>query len=231
MWTLAGMPTNYNSITRNDGVGSNYYAIWNKDVVKAKNTNQGSPADQVGHDGYYNEANFNNTTVLKAYYGTYDNYLDALLPKYPVNNRAMAAYAGKGAETCATADKVVYTKRDGVTTEYMFTAIHYTKTLKAHSTASVEGMNAGDWYMPGLDEIVDIFSQMKVDGSDPIHQAFANAGMSSAYPINPSSNVYRWVPARFGNHLATWLLSSSGNLSYSHFYSNHRSCGVALLAL
>ena len=230
MWTLAGMPTSYNSITRNDGVGSNYYAIWNKDVVKAKNTNQGSPADQVGHDGYYNEANFNNTTVLKAYYGTYDNYLNALLPKYPVNDLAMAAYAGKGAETCATAEKVVYTKRDGVTTEYMFTAIHYTKTLKAHSTASVEGMNAGDWYMPGLDEIVEIFSQMKVDGSDPIHQAFANAGQSSAYPVNPSSNVYRWVPARYYN-TNPWLLNPSGTITYDSFYFYYRSCGVALLEL
>ena len=229
MWTLAGMPTNYNSITRNDGVGSNYYSIWNKDVVKAKNTNQGSPADQVGHDGYYNEANFNNTTVLKAYYGTYDNYLNALLPKYPVNDRAMAAYAGKGAETCATAERVVYTKRDGVTTEYMFTAIHYTKTLKAHSTASVEGMNAGDWYMPGLDEIVEIFSQMKVDGSDPIHQAFANAGQSSAYPVDPSSNVYRWVPAR-SYYYYTWLLFAAGNVNYlTNFNGYHRSCGVALL--
>ena len=230
MWTLAGMPTNYTSITRNDGVGSNYYAIWNKDVVKAKNTNQGSPADQVGHDGYYNEANFNNTTVLKAYYGTYDNYLNALLPKYPVKDRAMAAYAGKGSETCATAEKVVYTKRDGVTTEYMFTAIHYTKTLKAHPTASVEGMNAGDWYMPGLDEIVEIFSQMKVDGSDPIHQAFANAGQSSAYPVNPSSNVYRWVPARFnGNN--TWLLNPAGYITNFYFNYSNRSCGVALLDL
>jgi hypothetical protein len=228
MWTLAGMPTNYNSITRNDGVGSNYYSIWNKDVVKAKNTNQGSPADQVGHDGYYNEANFNNTTVLKAYYGTYDNYLNALLPKYPVKDRTMAAYAGKGAETCATAERVVYTKRDGVTTEYMFTAIHYTKTLKAHSTASVEGMNAGDWYMPGLDEIVEIFSQMKVDESDPIHQAFANAGQSSAYPVNPSSNVYRWVPARYLNSY-TWFLYTAGYIDGTNFSNGHRSCGVALL--
>ena len=148
---------------------------------------------------------------MKAYYGTYDNYLNALLPKYPVKDRAMAAYAGKGAETCATAERVVYTKRDGVTTEYMFTAIHYTKTLKAHSTASVDGMNAGDWYMPGLDEIVEIFSQMKVDGSDPIHQAFANAGQSSAYPVDPSSNVYRWVPAR-SSYSNTWLLNTAGNI-------------------
>lgn len=142
----------------------------------------------------------------------------------------MAACAGKGAETCATAERVVYTKRDGVTTEYMFTAIHYTKTLKAHSTASVEGMNAGDWYMPGLDEIVEIFSQMKVDGSDPIHQAFANAGQSSAYPVNPSSNVYRWVPARFSNY-NTWLLNPAGNISSTAFYYYYSSCGVALLDL
>ena len=139
-------------------------------------------------------------------------------------------YAGKGAETCATAEKVVYTKRDGVTTEYMFTAIHYTKTLKAHSTASVEGMNAGDWYMPGLDEIVEIFSQMKVDGSDPIHQAFANAGQSSAYPVNPSSNVCRWVPARSSNNL-TWFLTTAGYIATAYFYYYHRLCGVALLDL
>lgn len=230
MWTLAGMASNNSTIRRNDGVDSNYYSIWNKDVVRVKASNQGSPVDQVAHDGYYSETNFNNTSVLKAYYGTYDKYLDDLMPKYPVNGGAMKAYAGKGAETCAIAESVVYTKRDGVTTDYMFSAIHYTKTLKAHSTASVDGMNAGDWYMPGLDEIVDIFSQMKVDGSDPIHQAFANAGMSSAYPINPSSNVYRWVPARFYLNL-TWLLFSAGTINGGYFISNYRSCGVALLAL
>lgn len=230
MWTLAGMDSNYTTIRRNDGVNSSYYSIWNKDVVRVKASNQGSPVDQVAHDGYYSETNFNNTSVLKAYYGTYDKYLDDLMPKYPVNGSSMKAYAGKGAETCAIAESVVYTKRDGVTTDYMFTAIHYAKTLKAHSTASVDGMNAGDWYMPGLDEIVDIFSQMKVDGSDPIHQAFANAGMSSAYPINPSSNVYRWVPARFSN-LSTWLLGSPGYIGTGGFGSGYRACGVALLAL
>jgi len=230
MWTLAGMDSNNSTIRRNDGVNSNFYSIWNKDVVRVKASNQGSPVDQVAHDGYYSETNFNNTSVLKAYYGTYDKYLDDLMPKYPVNGDAMKAYAGKGAETCAIAESVVYTKRDGVTTDYMFTAIHYAKTLKAHSTASVYGMNAGDWYMPGLDEIVDIFSQMKVDGSDPIHQAFANAGMSSAYPINPSSNVYRWVPARF-NHYNAWLLLSPGYFNNYSFNYGYGACGVALLAL
>ena len=230
MWTLVGMASNNSTIRRNDGVNSNYYSIWNKDVVRVKASNQGSPVDQVAHDGYYSETNFNNTSVLKAYYGTYDKYLDDLMPKYPVNGGAMKAYAGKGAETCAIAESVVYTKRDGVTTDYMFTAIHYAKTLKAHSTASVDGMNAGDWYMPGLDEIVDIFSQMKVDGSDPIHQAFANAGMSSAYPINPSSNAHRWVPARF-SYTNAWFLHSAGNISSYAFYGTNRACGVALLAL
>ena len=230
MWTLVGMNSNNSTIRRNDDVNSNYYSIWNKDVVRVKASNQGSPVDQVAHDGYYSETNFNNTSVLKAYYGTYDKYLDDLVAKYPVNGGAMKAYAGKGAETCAIAESVVYTKRDGVTTDYMFTAIHYAKTLKAHSTASVDGMNAGDWYMPGLDEIVDILSQMKVDGSDPIHQAFANAGMSSAYSINPSSNVYRWVPARF-NGYKTWLLYSAGAINYSNFINSIRACGVALLAL
>lgn len=230
MWTLVGMNSNNDAIRRNDGVNSKYYAVWNKDVVRVKASNQGSPVDQVAHDGYYRETNFNNTSVLKAYYGTYDKYLDDLMPMYPVNGVAMKAYAGKGAETCAIAESVVYTKRDGVTTDYMFTAIHYAKTLKAHSTASVDGMNAGDWYMPGLDEIVDIFSQMKVDGSDPIHQAFANAGMSSAYPINPSSGVYRWVPARFSANNA-WYLNSAGCINYSYFINRNRACGVALLAL
>lgn len=230
MLKLVGMASNNNAIRRNDGVNSNYYSIWNKDVVRVKASNQGSPVDLVSHDGYYSETNFNNTSVLKAYYGTYDKYLDDLMPKYPVNGGAMKAYAGKGAETCAIAESVVYTKRDGVTTNYMFTAIHYAKTLKAHSTASVDGMNAGDWYMPGLDEIVDIFSQMKVDGSDPIHQAFANAGMSSAYPIKLSSNVSRWVPARFSNY-GTWLLYSAGYIGNSSFFYGNRACGVALLAL
>jgi hypothetical protein len=91
-------------------------------------------------------------------------------------------------------------------------------------------MNAGDWYMPGLDEIVEIFSQMKVDGSDPIHQAFANAGQSSAYPVNPSSNVYRWVPAR-SNTNAAWCLHTAGFITANSFSYPYRACGVALLDL
>jgi hypothetical protein len=84
--------------------------------------------------------------------------------------------------------------------------------------------------MPGLDEIVEIFSQMKVDESDPIHQAFANAGQSSAYPVNPNSNVYRWVPARFGSYY-TWLLNAAGYITSFTFTGYSRSCGVALLDL
>jgi hypothetical protein len=91
-------------------------------------------------------------------------------------------------------------------------------------------MNAGDWYMPGLDEIVEIFSQMKVDGSDPIHQAFANAGQSSAYPVDPSSNVYRWVPARYSSTYA-WLLNPAGYIYPNPFSYSYRACGVALLDL
>jgi hypothetical protein len=54
--------------------------------------------------------------------------------------------------------------------------------------------------------------------------------MSSSYPINPSSNAYRWVSARFFNTDA-WLLNSAGNISYSSFNTSNRACGVALLAL
>jgi hypothetical protein len=84
--------------------------------------------------------------------------------------------------------------------------------------------------MPGLDEIVEMFSQMKVDGSDPIHQAFANAGQSSAYPVDISSNVYRWFPARCYPNTA-WLLNPAGSIGGSNFNNPARSCGVALLDL
>ena len=230
MWSLGGFDVNNNAITRNDGVNSNYYSIWNKDVVRVKNTNQGSPADEVGYDGYYSETNFNNTTVLKSYYGTYDNYCQALMPKYPCATRAMGAYAGHGKADCDKMDSVTYVPKDGGNAVNVFSAVHWPKTQKAHSTASVDGMNAGDWYMPGMDEIVDIFSQMKVDGSDAIHQALANAGLTSAYPINPSSNVYRWVPARSNNYLS-WLLSTNGNISNNSLSSSSRAVAVALLNL
>jgi len=230
MWELAGCMHDQTRIVRNDGYASDYYSIWNKDVVKVKGTNGGSPQDAIGTNGYYNETNFNNSTVLKAYYGTYDNYLEAMLARYPEGNNAMGEYARRGAEISSIANSVMYTKLDGSTTAYMFTAIHYTKTLKAHSTASVEGMNEGDWYMPGIDEIVAIFSQMKVDGSDAIHTAFANAGLTSVYPINPSSNVDRWVPARSGSRHA-WLLSTAGLIGNYYFYNGSRAVGVSLLEL
>ena len=230
MWSLGGFDTNNTSITRRDGVNSNYFSIWNKEVVRVKGMNQGSPADEVGHDGYYSETAFNNSTVLKAYYGTYDNYCQALMPKYPCATRAMGAYAGRGKADCDRLDSVTYVPKDGSAAVNMFSAVHWSKSQKAHSTASVAGMNVGDWYMPGLDEIVDIFAQMKVDGSDAIHKALANAGITSAYPINPSSNAYRWVPALYDGN-GSWLLHTSGYIYAYSLLDNLRAVAVALLEL
>lgn len=223
MWELAGFSTNYTSIARADG--TNGTCIWNKSRFKQYNTNVGRPTDSLTSTGLYNESGFNATTVLKGYYGTYDNYLDHMFPQYPASTGAMSVYNEIAKDLCDRMVAVEYVPKGGGSAVKMFTAVSYAATLKAHSTISVEGLNAGDWYMPGMREAYEIFKTMLTDGSDPINATLTACGSTAR-----SLSAFRWVPARYGNNNA-WYLYSNGYFSNGTFINSIMACVVALLEL
>ena len=230
MWTLAGYGTVYTNMQRADGkVGG--FTLWNTSRAKqymASSGNIGTPTDTNPDDstGIYSEANFtasNCPNTYSKYNGDYDAYLESNLIKYPSSAGAMPVYAGDGRRANDAMAAISYVPLAGGNAVKMFTAVDYAKQRKAHATASVPGMNAGDWYIPGYDEIFGIFSQMNTDGSDRISASFVQSNSSAR-----SLAVSRWVPARCSNSSA-WLLAGNGNTSYNHFTVTYSACAVALL--
>lgn len=228
MWELAGFETNYPSSQRADGV-TNGTCLWNTDRAKRYMTssgNIGSPTDSLTSTGIYSETNWNalpSGSILKKTYITYDNYLQNMLLKYPASSGAVNVFSGAAKAACDLMDQVTYTPYDGGERVNMFSAVHFAKTLKAHPTASVDGMNAGDWYMPGIDEAFEIFREMKTDGSDKINSSFVKSGGSST-----SLSTNYWVVSRFGYYSA-WLLYNNGSMNNTTFYNNPRAKAVATL--
>ena len=219
MWDFAGFTTDVAQIKRKDGVMT-YAVVWNKERFKEYNTNVNSPADSLTTTGLFNEAGFDATTTVKGYYGTYDNYLDHMVPDTDTTTGAYGVFKGLGKQTADRLSAVKYTPLNG-TEKSVFGAEAYAAGQKAHSTASVPGLDEGDWYIPGIDEEYKIFSVMKTDGSDPVNAAFVAAGSSSR-----SLSVARWVPARYF-YTSAWLLSTNGYFYGSYFSSTYRVCCVA----
>lgn len=232
MWTLAGCSTDYLQMQRADGkVGGS--TLWNTERAKqymASSGNIGTPTDTNpdNSDGIYSEANFtaaNCPNTYAKYNGDYDAYLESKLIKYPSSDGAMAVYAGDGRRANDAMAAISYVPLAGGDPVKMFTAVAYAKQRKAHATASVEGMNAGDWYIPGFDEIFEIFKQMKTDGSDKINSAFVKSGGTAM-----SLAVSRWIPARYGG-IYSWLLNANGSVNGNLFYYTYWVCAVATLEL
>lgn len=219
LWTYAGFNTDYTLFVRKDGV-STYAVVWNKERFKQYNTSINSPTDSLTTAGLFNEEGFNSTTIVKGYYGTYDNYLDHMAPDTDATIGAYAYFKGLGKETANKLNVVKYTPISG-TEAAVFAAEAYAASQKAHSTASVEGLNVGDWYIPGIDEAFDIFSTMKVDGKDPINACFVAAG-SSARQLALS----RWIPIRYGN-ANSWFFSITGATTSGYFGSTYRTSCIA----
>jgi hypothetical protein len=231
MWTFAGYVTDYSQVQRVDGkVGGS--TLWNTSRAKqymATSGNMGTPTDTDPDDsaGIYAEANFtaaNCPNTYAKYNGNYDAYIDSKLIKYPSSAGAMPAYAGDGRRANAAMASVSYVPLAGGNPVKMFTAVDYAKQRKAHATASVTCLNAGDWFIPGFAEAFEIFSQMSPDGSDKINSAFVKSGGTAR-----SLSVYRWIPARSGVY-SSWVLYSYGSVNTNYFITPFtRACAVAVL--
>ena len=225
MWDWLNINVDAMTIKRLDGVYTTA-VVWNKERFKAYNISSSGVTDSLTTPGLFNEEDFNATTIVKAYYGTYDNYLDHMMPDESATTGAYGIFNGIGKETSEKLNSVKYTPIGGTETN-VFGAVAYAKSRKAHSTASVEGLNAGNFYMPSISEAYEIFNHMNTDGTDPVNATLVKAlGEGNALQLS----VARFVPARF-NYNNSWVLGGYGGFSYNGMYCSSRADAVTLFNL
>lgn len=212
MWDFAQEVVNAPFIKRKDGVDT-VNVVYNKERFKEYNTSAGSTTDSLTATGIFNEAGFNATTIVKGFYGTYDNYLDNMVPDEEATTGAYALFKGKGKEVSQKLAALVFKDISG-TDVFVFETCSYIATLKAHSSASVEGLDEGDFFVPSPDIANKIFREMKPDGSDVINSALVKAGASS-FSLNRS----RWVVAR-SSESVSWKINNGGYFANYDYISS-----------
>lgn len=215
MWNWCGFTTDVSTIRRKDGVNT-YAVVWNKERFKAYNTNFNNPTDSLTTGGLFSEAGFNATTTVKAYYVTYDNYLDNMVPDEDATTGAYGEFRDKGPDMFAALKDISFPNLSGTSTK-LFSAEVWTESLGK--------LDGADFIIPSINTYYEIFSAMKTDGSDVVNSTFVKAG-SAARPLAAS----RWVPARY-NYTNAWIFSLSGYFNLNLMYINYCVAAVALLPL
>ena len=203
------------------------YCGWNKErlaeYLHTAESNIGTVTDSLSSTGILTEANFNGDSypTIKAHYVTFDKYLDAMMMKVPATSGMANSFAGKGKDYTEAMASRTCKKIDGTTDWVVYPAAAQTLGL---GVSGAEGVEPGDWYMPDFYEIFDIFSRMKVDGTDAVNSTFKKVSASYVRSLS----AIRWVPARSSSYNA-WLLSYSGASSNYSFNYASRVVAVALL--
>lgn len=215
MWNWCGFTTDVTAIRRKDGVNT-YAVVWNKERFKAYNTNFNNPTDSLTTGGLFSEAGFNATTTVKAYYVTYDNYLDNMVPDEDATTGAYGEFRDKGPDMFAALKDISFPNLSGTSTK-LFSAEVWTESLGK--------LDGADFIIPSINTYYEIFSAMKTDGSDVVNSTFVKAG-SAARPLAAS----RWVPARYFSFNA-WILYPYGYFISNSMASTYRVAAVALLPL
>lgn len=225
-WDLLGLTSDKTTNARVNG-SHDLRAGWSKDQIynyykaSTNRDSAGSPTDSISSGGIISEKAWNNNSfpTVKAYYGTWDKYLDSVMLKFPTgaySSDALPLYYGKAKEIQEKAKTITFTSVISGSEKMVFKAFDV--------SASVSDGGAGlDWYMPGIEEAFGIFSQMKNDGSDPVNSAMVKIG-STAYNLDQQ----RWVPARYSLY-NSWFMFSNGAFTTFTMSNNNLSCAVAVL--
>ena len=218
-WQFVGFTQDTKTCKRKDGVLT-YAVVWNKERFKAYNRSINNPTDSLTTTGLFNETDFNGTSVVKDYYGTYDNYLDNMMADETSEEGVIGIYRDKGKQLTEALSPVKYTPIDGVESAVYPTADFVSK-LKAHSTASVDDLNEGDWYMPSINEQYGFMKSMKMNGSDPINSTMVRAGVSAIDLL-----IGTWSTARWNNN-GIWRYENTGVFYGFSLISIFRTMAVA----
>ena len=187
---------------RKDGVTS-IYVLWSAEEFKLWGYSVGSTTDSLTNKGILSESAFNATMIIKRAYGTYQNYLDNMYIDTEANSGAYAVFKDTGKEVCENLSPVAFKNILGTDTN-VFAAEKWASGLKAHSLASVDGLNEGDFFIPSVETAFEILSNMKHDGSDVV-----NTSLQKATGSHISTNEPRWLPCYYDS-VNTWYFREYG---------------------
>ena len=209
------------------GYYTNYWGVMNIARTKAWATGSGRvPTAQepvgprAGNDTPVKPSEFANSEYcanLRAAYATYEEYLEkCYMVVYPQKYGCFALLSGK-----AMAEKYARmtapTKAGG--TKYKYPALYYGYA----KSFGVDGLDFGDWYLPGVDEGTML---MKDETLAVLAPSVSKMGTTS---INNST--HRWFARRYNVNYA-WIFSGgSGFLNSGYVSGTNRCQAVALLEI
>ena len=226
MWEFAGQNTDRTSLLRKNG-SNIYYAGYNKDRLIeyfSDPTHQSiSPTDNPNGAGILNKADFEGSSypnVKAAYNNDYENYMEAMLMKWPSATGSQAAFAGTGAAIGAALGTHTHKNLAGETV-YTFPACRNAYTRATTGMKKSESLGDGAWHLPDVVEGFKVLSKMKTDGTDDINSSLS--AISASMPLN----VSRWSCSRYTEYL-NWYVFDNG---YFHYISGSivKCISVALL--
>ena len=155
---------------------------------------------------------------LRAAYGTYRNYLAHSMVLFPAPKYGVFKLPDADEMTRLYANKT-FTKKDGVTTDYKFPALHYGATI-GYGTGKFA---VGKWHLSDVPEGV-----LYMEDTTMAKLAEAQTRMNTTVLTNAA---YRWFARRYNAYNAWYFIKNYGTLGYSNvYYANHcRACTLLTL--
>jgi hypothetical protein len=157
---------------------------------------------------------------LRDAYGTFENYIESVMLAWPSDEGNQVYMNGTGKEYTELLAARKHKNLSG--TEI---ATYPAATYSFGIGYEAEGLEEGNWYMPDVIDFLEIFKDMKVDGTDIIN-ATQKRATGSAFSLS----VARWLPARYSTNHA-WNIFTNGASNLINFYGTYRACAVTLLTL
>ena len=217
---LSGVVTPYGYIRRNDGVDT-WSAITNleKGLLYYSVSGQDLTGQAVGADSIIKESRFNanDNPLLVAAYGTYRNYMQAKMPRYPFSKGAIIDDNGKG-NTAALAS-IMYTDYDGAL-KPAHPAAYNAKNYGIATDGYTTGFEAGNWYLESV-RLTNILMKDITYGltgitglnADPVNRSIYAAGGSMI-----SLAGYPWTSTECSSNTAWFYYGYDGNMSNTSKY-------------
>ena len=225
--TWGTMPENSTYWRGERGFSTNYWGVMNIARTKAWATGNGRVptanepvGPRAGNDAPVKPSEFETSEFcanLRAAYATYEEYLEkCYIVVYPQKYGCFALLSGKVMME-KYARMTAPTKAGG--TKYKYPALYY----GYNKSFGVEGLDFGDWYLPGVNEGTML---MKDETLAALAPSISKMGTTA---VNNSTS--RWFAARYNVLSAYIFYGYDGSLSYVYVGSSGRSQAVALLKI
>ena len=225
--TWGDMPENSTYWRGERGYYTNNWGVINIARTKAWATGSGRvPTAQepvgprAGNDAPVKPSEFETSEFcanLRAAYATYEEYLEKCYAVvYPQKYGCFALLSGK-AMMEKYARMTAPTKSGG--TKYKYPALYY----GYNKSFGVEGLDFGDWYLPGVNEGTML---MKDETLAALAPSISKMGTTAV-----NSSTHRWFCQRCNVYTAWFFSGNNGYLSYNNVNTSYRCQAVALLEI